>query len=103
MTTSKTGETGETNNINKIERGFGGYIGGFAGDTGQDEKAAGGASEGKRARAFEKDEIERLWSLAPVHLRVLVDREIGRLRAIIRVNGLRNGASHADIDEVING
>ena len=29
--------------------------------------------------------------------------EMGRLRAIIRVNGLRAGASHAEIDEVING
>ena len=29
--------------------------------------------------------------------------EIGRLRAIVRVNGLRAGATHAEIDEVING
>lgn len=29
--------------------------------------------------------------------------EIGRLKAIIRINGLRAGASHAEIDRVING
>ena len=29
--------------------------------------------------------------------------EIGRLKAIIRVNGLRAGATHAEIDAVING
>ena len=29
--------------------------------------------------------------------------EVGRLRAIIRVNGLRAGATHAEIDEVIHG
>jgi hypothetical protein len=29
--------------------------------------------------------------------------EIGRLRAVIRVNGLRVGATHAEIDEVIYG
>lgn len=29
--------------------------------------------------------------------------EIGRLRSIIRVNGLRAGKTHAEIDEVING
>lgn len=29
--------------------------------------------------------------------------EIGRLRGIIRVNGLRAGATHAEIDEVIHG
>lgn len=29
--------------------------------------------------------------------------EIGRLKAIIRVNGLRAGATHAEIDEVIRG
>lgn len=31
------------------------------------------------------------------------DAEMGRLRAIIRVNGLRAGATHAEIDEAING
>lgn len=29
--------------------------------------------------------------------------EIGRLRAVIRVNGLRAGASHEEIDEVVYG
>lgn len=29
--------------------------------------------------------------------------EIGRLKAIIRVNGIRAGATHAEIDEVIRG
>lgn len=54
------------------------------------------------AKTTEAAEMERLWALAPVHLRVMVDREIGRLRAIIRVNALRAGASHAEIDEVLN-
>lgn len=29
--------------------------------------------------------------------------EIGRLKAIIRVNGLRAGATHAEIDKLIEG
>jgi hypothetical protein len=32
-----------------------------------------------------------------------LSQEVGRLRAIIRVNGLRAGATHAEIDEVIYG
>jgi hypothetical protein len=29
--------------------------------------------------------------------------EIARLRAVVRVNALRHGATHAEIDEVLNG
>ncbi len=35
------------------------------------------------------------------HLFSVAADEIGRLRAIIRVNGLRAGATHAEIDEII--
>ena len=42
------------------------------------------------------------WFAAAAMLRAHA-AEIGRLRAIIRVNGVRAGASHAEIDEVIHG
>jgi hypothetical protein len=40
---------------------------------------------------------------AEVARRRVAEGEVGRLRAIIRVNGLRAGATHAEIDAMLGG
>ena len=54
----------------------------------------------KRLREGRTEGTDLRWQVTDIHLEAA--DEIERLRAIVRVNGLRWGHTHTEIDELLN-